>query len=133
MFNYTNKLALAGLLTVSACTSVPGNYNAENFITDTSHASVAFQSLRVEADASGQNTLVKGQIRRTGREPVHFGHVDYTVLNAQGAVREEGFTEHSAAIRLRDTYRPSLFNIHLKQPLQQGERIRLSYHTRSHS
>ncbi|OQX07435.1 MAG: hypothetical protein BWK73_28125 [Thiothrix lacustris] len=133
MFNHVNKLILGGLLAVSACTSVAGNYSKANFVTATgSNTSVAFESLRVEADKKGGNTLVKGQIRRIGREPIHFGYVDYAVLNAQGTVRESGFVGHSSAIRIRNIYRPSLFDIHLKQPLASGEKVRLSYQTGSH-
>lgn len=112
---------------LTACTT-PATHTADNvFITDTHAAPVAFQSLRVE----GQT--VKGQIRLTGRNPVRFGHVDYAVLDASGKVREEGWAEHSSAIRLRNTHRPALFTIDLRQPLARGEQVRLTYHTGSHS
>jgi hypothetical protein len=58
--------------------------------------------------------VVKGQIHLTGRDPVHVGQVDYAVLDARGKVRESGSVEHSAAIRLRNAHRPSLFSINLK-------------------
>lgn len=115
------------LLSTSACAATPVD-TASNIITDTHAAAVAFRSLRVE----GQNT-VKGQVHRTGRDPVRFGHVDYAVLDAKGKVRESGWVEHSSAIRLRNAHRPSLFSIDLKQPLASGEWVRLTYHTDAHS
>lgn len=133
MFRVTGILTSAlTLLTLTACTSLSAAMTDTTFIADTRAASVAFRSLRVENNASGQSTVIKGQIHRTGHGPVRFGHVDYTVLDAQGKIREKGWVEHSSAIRLRDAHRPSLFSIHLKQPLLQGEKIKLSYHTGSH-
>lgn len=123
----------ACLLTQAACASNLDVASNTGFITDTSAASVAFRSLRVENGADGQPTVVKGQIHLTGHNPVRFGHVDYAVLDAQGRVREEGWVEHSGAIRLRQAHRPSRFSIELQQPLAQGEQVRLTYHTRSHS
>lgn len=115
------------LLGVAACTTQPLTHTAGSpFITDTQAAPIAFQSLRLE----GQT--VKGQIRRIGREPVHFGHVDYAVLDARGEVREQGWVEHTAAIRQRQPRQPSLFSIHLQQPLTDGETVRLSYHIGKH-
>lgn len=120
-------LAAAILLGVSAC-STPVAPTADGFfITDTSAAPVAFQSLRVE----GQT--VRGQIRRVGRDPVHFGHVDYAVLDASGKVREQGQVEHTAAIRQRQPRQPSLFSIPLQRPLAAGEKVRLAYHVGKHS
>lgn len=126
MFKAT-LLAASVLLGVTACTT-PVPHAADNtFMTDTQAAPVAFQSLRME----GQT--VKGQIRRIGREPVHFGHVDYAVVDAGGTVREKGWVEHTAAIRQRQPRQPSLFSIHLQRPLAGGEKVRLSYHTGKHS
>lgn len=102
------------------------------FTTDTRAASVAFRSLRIETGANGEKTQIKGQIHRTGREPVHFGHVDYAVLDASGKVREEGWVEHSSAIRLRSTHRPALFRIDLQQALKTGEKVKLTYHINRH-
>ncbi|WML89658.1 hypothetical protein RCF98_11825 [Thiothrix lacustris] len=115
-------VAIALLLSASSCTVIPTDTAGNRFITDTHAASVAFRSLRVE----GQSTI-KGQIHRTGRNPVPFGHIGYAVLDASGKVREQGRVEHSAAIRLRNTHRPSLFSIELKQPLASGERVQLIY------
>ncbi|MBU0655643.1 MAG: hypothetical protein KJ914_11015 [Gammaproteobacteria bacterium] len=129
----TNILATLSLLSVAACANTSGPAAGTAFVTDTSAASVAFRSLRVESGSSGQASLVKGQLHRTGHEPVRFGHVDYVVRDAQGNVREEGWVEHSAAIRLRHAHRPSLFSINLKQPVTQGDQIQLTYHTSSHS
>lgn len=129
----THILLAACLLTQAACASAPDSTAGTAFITDTSAASVAFRSLRVEDGANGQPNVVKGQIFRTGHNPIRFGHVDYTVLDAQGRIREEGWVEHTAAIRLRQAHRPSRFSIELQQPLAQGEQVRLSYHTGSHS
>jgi hypothetical protein len=127
MFNKT--LAILGLmLGIAACSVNPATTADNVFITDTHAAAVTFRSLRVE----GQRT-VKGQIHLTGRNPVHFGHVDYAVLDANGKVREQGWVEHSSAIRLRHANWPSLFTINLKQPLADGERVQLVYHTGTHS
>ncbi len=120
------------LLALTSCTSLSAAMTDTSFITDTHAASVAFRSLRVESNTSGQPTVIKGQIHRTGHDPVRFGHVDYAVLDTQGKIRETGWVEHSSAIRLRNVHRPSLFSINLKQPLLQGENIKLSYHTGSH-
>lgn len=128
----THLLAALLLLAMTACAVTPGSGSGTTFVTDTSAAAVAFRSLRVEKGADGQPTVVKGQVHLTGREPVRFGHVDYAVADAQGKVRETGWVDHSAAIRLRNTHRPSLFSINLKQPLVQGEQVRLTYHTGSH-
>ncbi len=135
MFKPSWLIALALLPIMTACTTHPlVADNAETlFTTNTQAAAVAFRSLRVENDANGAKTTIKGQIHRTGRNPVHFGHVDYTVLDANGKVRETGWVEHSAAIRLRNTHRPSLFSIGLKQPLVAGETVQLTYHTGSHA
>ncbi|HRJ53186.1 MAG TPA: hypothetical protein PLE99_10480 [Candidatus Thiothrix moscowensis] len=123
----TTLLAASVLLGMTACaTPVPDTAN-NTFITDTQSAPVAFQSLRME----GQ--MVKGQIRRLGREPVHFGHVDYAVVDSQGNIKETGWVEHSGAIRLRHPRTPSLFSIPLKQPLKTGERVQLTYHRKHHS
>lgn len=78
------------------------------------------------------NTINKGQIHRTGREPVRFGHVDYAVLDVNGKPREQGWVEHSAAIRFRNTHRPALFSIDSKRPLVANEKILLTYHLGEH-
>ena len=124
MFNKT-FVALGLLLGMTACSVTPTTTADNVFITDTHAAAVAFRSLRVEE----QNRVVKGQIHRIGRDPVHFGQVDYAVLNARGKVLEAGSVEHSAAIRLRNVHRPSLFSINLKQPLQAGDKVKLDYAT----
>lgn len=129
-----NILAALLLLSVAACANTSGPAAGTTaFVTDTSAASVAFRSLRVESGSSGQASVVKGQLHRTSHEPVRFGHVDYVVRDAQGNVREEGWVEHSAAIRLRHAHRPSLFSINMKRPVTQGDQIQLTYHTSSHS
>lgn len=133
MFRFTGKLtSILPLLALTACASLSAAVTDTAFTTDTSAASVAFRSLRVENSNSGQPTVIKGQIHRTGHDPVRSGHVDYAVLDAQGKVREEGWVEHSSAIRLRNVHRPSLFNIDLQQPLAQGDQVKLTYHTSSH-
>lgn len=119
-------MATAFLLGVTACATPVVKTADSLFITDTTAAPVAFQSLRLE----GQT--LKGQIRRVGRDPVHFGHVDYAVLDASGKVREQGQVEHTAAIRQRQPRQPSLFSIPLKQPLTATEKVKLTYHTGTH-
>lgn len=120
---FTTIVLTAG---ISACAIAPNDNMTNRFVTDTHAAPVAFQALRVE----GQT--IKGQIRLTGREPVRFGHVDYAVLDVNGKPREQGWVEHSAAIRFRNTHRPALFSIDLKQPLAAGEKVMLTYHLDTH-
>lgn len=127
-----NVLALLWLLGASACATPPASGAGVTFATDANTAPVTFRSLRVENGADGQPNLIKGQIHLTRSEPVRFGHVDYTVLDAQGRPQENGWVEHSSAIRQRNAHRPSLFSIQLRQPLSAGERVRLTYHTGSH-
>ncbi|MEB4590632.1 hypothetical protein VSS37_06555 [Candidatus Thiothrix sp. Deng01] len=127
-----NILALLWLLGASACATPPATGAGVTFATDASTAPVAFRSLRVENSADGQPNLIKGQIHLTRSEPVRLGHVDYTVLDAQGHPQENGWVEHSSAIRLRNAHRPSLFSIQLRQPLTRGETVRLSYHIGQH-
>lgn len=127
-------LVAALLPIMTACTTNPmvADSTETLFTTDTQAAPVAFRALRAETGANGAQTQIKGQIHLTGREPVHFGHVDYAVLDTSGKVREAGWVEHSSAIRLRNTHRPSLFSIGLKQPLAAGEKVQLIYHTGNH-
>ncbi len=113
-------------VSISACAIAPSNNTTTRFVTDTHAAPVAFQALRVE----GQT--IKGQIHLTGREPVRFGHVDYAVLDVNGKTREQGWVEHSAAIRFRNTHRPALFSIDLQRPLVTNEKILLTYHLGEH-
>ncbi len=134
MFKLRSLIALTLLPLMTACTPHPlvADNAATLFITNTQGAAVAFRSLRVESNANDAETTIKGQIHLTGRDPVHFGHVDYAVLDTNGTVREAGWVEHSSAIRLRNTHRPSLFSIRLKQPLAVGGKVQLTYHTGSH-
>ncbi|MEZ5451651.1 MAG: hypothetical protein R3E93_02355 [Thiothrix sp.] len=127
-----NFLAILTLLGATACVATPHPSNDAMFITNTHAASVAFRSLRIENGTDGQPTVVKGQIHLTGRDPVYVGHVDYAVLEASGKVREQGWVEHTSAIRLRQAHRPSLFSINLQQPLAQGEKVQLTYHIGNH-
>lgn len=116
------------LVSLSACGATPVTHDtAKLFITDTHAAPVVFRSLRVD----GQT--VKGQVRRFSSEPVHFGHIDYAVTNAQGVITEQGRVEHSGGIRARQQRNPSLFRIALQQPLQTGDKVHLTYHIGSHS
>ena len=133
MFKFS-WLAVALVPIMTACTTNPlVAKSAETlFTTNTQAAAVAFRSMRFESGANGAKTTIKGQVHLTGRDPVHFGHVDYAVLDTNGKVREAGWVEHSSAIRLRNTHRPSLFSIGLKQPLTVGEKVQLTYHTGSH-
>lgn len=126
------RQSVAALMLVtglSACVSLPESAGEGIFMTDTQAAPVAFEALRLE---SGQ-TVIRGQVRLTGHEPVHFGHVDYAVLDRPGQVREQGWVEHSSAIRLRNTHRPALFTIRLQRAVGDGEKVRLTYHTGRHS
>lgn len=117
------------LTLLSACTTHPGTPQPidTTFITQANGISVAFRSLRMES-----GTTIKGQLHRTGHEPVRTGHVDYAIIDANGSIREQGWVEHSSAIRMRHTNRPSRFSISLKQPLANGEKVRLSYHQGNH-
>lgn len=118
---------LLGIASLNGCANAP-HLSATNvqISTDSNNHPVAFQALRSE----GQT--VKGQIRLTGLQPVHFGHVDYRVVDAHGKVTAQGTVEHSAAIKLRNSHRPSLFSIYLPQPLASGDRVYLTYCSQTH-
>lgn len=71
---------------------------------------VAFQNVRLEHDRAGHH-IIKGQLRRIGREPVHFGHIDYTVTDGKGKVLETGQTNYTSAIKLRRMQHPSYLTV----------------------
>lgn len=41
---------------------------------------VTFRSVRLEHNAAGQH-VIKGQLHRLARAPVHFGHLNYAVVD----------------------------------------------------
>jgi hypothetical protein len=87
---------------------------------------VAFQSVRLEHDRAGHN-VIKGQLRRLVRDPVHFGHIDYTVTDAKGKVLETGQANYSSAIRLRHVQHPSYLTVAPKVALEAGSHVNLAW------
>jgi hypothetical protein len=87
---------------------------------------VSFRSVRLEHDATGQH-VIKGQLHRLARAPVHFGHLDYAVVDQQGKTLETGQASYTSAIRLRHVYRPSYFSIAPNVELNQGDTVQLCW------
>jgi hypothetical protein len=87
---------------------------------------VAFQSVRLEHDRTGHH-IIKGQLRRIGREPVHFGHIDYTVTDVKGKVLETGQTNYTSAIKLRHMQHPSYLTVAPKVALTSDSHINLAW------
>ena len=85
---------------------------------------VAFQSVRLEHDRAGHD-VIKGQLRRIGREPVHFGHINYTVTDDKGKVLETGQANYTSAIRLRHVQHPSYLTVAPKVALTSDSHINL--------
>lgn len=128
MFWKTPSFTFALLLNVAAGAALPSIAVADTvFSTDTHAAPVAFQALRIEAQH------INGQIRRTQHAAVPNGHVDYTIIGADGTPQTTGWVEHSAGIRSVHSHRPSLFSIPLSQPLNPQATVQLTYHIGTHS
>ncbi len=87
---------------------------------------VEFQSVRIEHDKTGQH-VIKGQLRRLARDPVHFGHLDYVVLDNAGKTLETGQVNYSPAIRLRHVNHPSYFTVSSKVGLESGSTVQLGW------
>ena len=88
---------------------------------------VAFHDLSIE------NAMVlRGNLTRLGRDPVHFGHVDYTITDGNGTVIQTGQTDYSGAIKQRRSANVSRFAIPLQQPWQAGQHATLTWHNQAH-
>lgn len=87
---------------------------------------VAFRSVRVEHDPAGRH-IIKGQLRRLGRDPIHFGHLDYQIRDPQGKSVETGQDNYTSAIRLRHAHRPSYFTINPEAALNDGYSVQLTW------
>lgn len=95
-------------------------------------ARVTFQSLRVETNPDGISNL-RGSLRRIGRNPVRFGHLDYTVTDTSGTVLESGKAHYSGAIERRLPRNASRFTIPLKQAWQPGlHRATIAWDDKTH-
>lgn len=92
---------------------------------------VVFRNVRVETAADGSSQL-KGNLRRIGRDPVRFDHLDYRITDRQGNVVEQGQTDYSGAIKQRRSPNPSLFSIPLQQPWQPGYQASLVWDDQKH-
>ncbi|MBO0611363.1 hypothetical protein [Thiothrix fructosivorans] len=112
-----NKTLLAALLPlfVVGCAATPDKtaLQAQGISTDGA-SKVAFRNVRVEG------TTLKGSLKRIGRNPVHFGHLDYTVTDTSGKALQSGQTDYSGAIKQRRSPNASRFSIPLKQAWQPG-------------
>jgi hypothetical protein len=85
---------------------------------------VAFQSVRLEHDRAGHH-IIKGQLRRIARDPVHFGHIDYTVTDGKGKVLETGQTDYTSAIKRRRMQHPSYLTVAPTRVLEADNHINL--------
>ncbi|MDQ5768623.1 hypothetical protein [Thiothrix subterranea] len=117
-----NKKLLAALLPllVVGCAATPEKtaLQAQGISTDGA-STVAFQNVHLENTASGTSQIC-GNLERIGRDPVRFGHLDYTVTDASGKVLESGKANYSGAIKQRQPRTASRFTIPLKQAWQLG-------------
>ena len=112
-----NKKLLVALLPllVVGCAVTPENTPLQTQGIRVDGAStVAFHDVRVEG------TTLTGNLARIGHNPVHFGHLDYTVTDSSGKVLESGQTDYSGAIKQRRSPNASRFSIPLKQSWQPG-------------
>ncbi len=91
-------------------------------------STVAFHDLRIE----NTNALC-GNLTRLGRNPVHFGHVDYTITDHNGKVVQSGQTDYSGAIKQRRSANVSRFAIPLQQTWQAGQHATLTWHDQPHT
>ena len=125
-----NKTLLAALLPlfVVGCAATPDKtaLQAQGISVDGA-STVAFRNVRVEG------TTLKGSLKRIGRNPVHFGHLDYTVTDTSGKVLQSGQTDYSGAIKQRRSPNASHFRIPLQQPWQVGiHHAAIVWHNQSH-
>ncbi len=117
-----NKLLLAALLPLlmAGCTTIADKTTLQQQgISTDGMSKVTFHSLRMETSPDGKS-IFKGSLGRIGHNPVHFGHLDYTVTDSNGTVLESGKTGYSGEIKRRLPRRPSRFTIPLKQAWQPG-------------
>lgn len=125
-----NKKLLAALLPllVVGCTATPAKtaLQAQSISTDGA-SKVAFHQVRVEG------STLKGSLGRIGRNPVYFGHLDYTIADNSGQVLQRGQTSYSGAIKQRLPRQDSRFSIPLQQVWQPGEhRASIVWHDQPH-
>ena len=125
-----NKTLLAALLPlfVVGCAATPDKtaLQAQGISVDGA-STVAFRNVRVEG------TTLQGSLKRIGRNPVHFGHLDYTVTDTSGKVLQSGQTDYSGAIKQRRSPNASHFRIPLQQPWQVGiHHAAIVWHNQSH-
>ena len=106
--------ALLPLLIVGCATSIENTPVQTQGIRVDGASTVAFHDVRVEG------TTLTGNLARIGHNPVHFGHLDYTVTDSSGKVLESGQTDYSGAIKQRRSPNASRFSIPLKQSWQPG-------------
>ena len=89
---------------------------------------VVFHDLRIE-----NTNAVCGNLTRLGRDPVHFGHVDYTITDGNGTVIQAGQTDYSGAIKQRRSANVSRFAIPLQQAWQAEQHATLTWHDQPHT
>ena len=106
--------ALLPLLAVGCATSIENTPSQTQGIRVDGASTVAFHDVRVEG------TTLTGNLARIGHNPVHFGHLDYTVTDSNGTVLQSGQTDYSGAIKQRRSPNASHFRIPLQQPWQAG-------------
>lgn len=127
-------LLLAAVLSLSMGVAVAAEDNAKQVqgIQTNGASKVAFQNLRIETASDGTVAL-RGSLRRIGRDPVHFAHLDYTITDSNGKVLDTGRTDYSGAIKQRRPHGSSYFSIPLKQPWQSGShRASIVWHNKPH-
>ncbi|OQX01246.1 MAG: hypothetical protein BWK73_46745 [Thiothrix lacustris] len=110
-------LAVMLPLLVVACTTTPEKTALQQGISTKGAAKVAFHNVRITTNPNGTNQL-QGNLQRIGRDPVHFGHLDYAVTDLNGKMLEAGQANYSGAIKRRQPRTPSRFSIPLKQAWQ---------------
>jgi len=127
-------LLLAAVLSLSMGVAVAAENNAQQIqgIQTNGASKVAFQNLRIETSPDG-TSFMRGSLRRIGRNPVHFGHLDYTITDNNGKVLDAGKADYSGAIKQRHSHGLSYFSIPLKQRWQSGlHRASIVWHNKSH-
>lgn len=113
-------LAVMLPLLAVACTTTPEKNALQQGISTNGAATVAFQNVRITTNPNGTNQL-QGSLQRIGRDPVHFGHLDYAVTDLNGKVFEAGQASYTGAIKQRLPRTPSRFSIPLKQTWQPAQ------------
>ena len=127
-------LLLAAVLSLSMGVAVAAEDNAQQVqgIQTNGASKVTFHNLRIEKTSDGTVAL-RGSLRRSGRNLVHFGHLDYTITDSNGKVLDTGKTDYSGAIKQRHPHGSSYFSIPLKQPWQSGShRASIVWHNKPH-